>query len=127
MAATGVFGVAWIWLVLLGGVGAAPGGPPLPLDPVMSAIAPESCLWYGSTAGVGAADAASGNETEKLFAEPAVQRFFEGVHSQVMAAVQRNVGDNPEQKVLAAKIPILLKALISRPVAVHRCIRRRTA
>jgi hypothetical protein len=103
--------------MLLGGVGAAPGGPPLPLDPVMSAIAPESCLWYASSAGVGPANAASANETEKLFAETAVQRFFDGVHTQVMGAVQKNVGDNPEQKVLAAKIPILLKALMTRPVA----------
>ena len=63
MAAT--TGVAWIWLLLLGG-GGMPiplSLPPLPEDPVMSSVAPEECLWYLTWSGSAKADAASKNKT----------------------------------------------------------------
>jgi hypothetical protein len=118
--ATAAFGVVWIWVLALSGAGSAPAaGPPLPLDPKLSAIAPEECLWYASSAGVTAADAGSSNETERLFAEPQVQRFIEGLESQVITIARSQAGEAPDQKVLAAKIPILIKALLTRPMAIY--------
>jgi hypothetical protein len=117
MAAT-TFGVAWIWLALAGGAGVLPAmGAPLPLDPNLSTIAPEECLWYVASSGMGAAQADSSNHTEQLFAEPQVQRLFTEIETQVMAAVRRAGGPNREQRVLATEIPKVVKALISRPLA----------
>jgi hypothetical protein len=63
----------WVWLMLAGGTGALSSmGAPLPLDPNLSAIAPEECLWYGATAGLALADPNSSNESEKLLPN---QRF----------------------------------------------------
>ena len=75
-----------IWVILFGGALTTPAmGAPLPLDPVLSAIAPEECLWYAATAGMGPVDASSSNQTEQLLAEPQVQRFLNEVESQVTA------------------------------------------
>jgi hypothetical protein len=120
MIASSALGVTWVWLLLIGGVGGAPAaGAPLPLDPTLSAIAPDECLWYSATAGLGAADPASGNQTEQLFAEPQVQRLMNEVQTQVMAAIRRMSGPNREQRVLAAEAPKIVKALLTRPVAAY--------
>jgi hypothetical protein len=119
MAASSTVGVAWIWLVMLGGIGAVPAGPPLPLDPVLSAIAPEDCLWYAATSGVGEADPQSANQTEQLFAEPAVQRFFAELEKQIVAAVRAGAGDAPDGKVIVAKGTAVLKILMARPSAAY--------
>ncbi len=117
MQVTSAVSVTWIWLLMMGGVGVVPGGPPLPLDPVLSAVAPQECLWYSATSGLGAADPASTNRSEQLFAEPAVERLYAELESQILAAARRGAGEAPDQKVLAAKIPILLKVMMTRPTA----------
>ncbi|MBX3424549.1 MAG: DUF1559 domain-containing protein [Pirellulales bacterium] len=114
------FALSWIWLFLLSGAGAVPmGGSPLPADPVLSAIAPEECLLYAAYAGQQAASAESSNQTEQLFAEPQVQRFFAEVESQVMKAVRKNVGPAPQQQALLQNLPPLLTLLVTRPSALY--------
>jgi hypothetical protein len=114
-------GLAWVWMMLAGGTGALSNmGAPLPLDPNLSAIAPGECLWYGTTSGLAAADPNSSNETEKLFAEPAVQRLLTSIEEQIMAAVRTASGEEgPEARVLAEKIPVVVKAFITRPIAAY--------
>ena len=112
--------VAWLWLLLLSGSGAIPlGGAPLPLDPVLSAIAPEECLWYAAYSGQGPADAGSANQTEQLFAEPQVQRFAEEIQTQLMKAVRRAGGPEREKRVVVEQAPKLLRAVLSRPSAAY--------
>jgi hypothetical protein len=108
-----------MWLVLAGGTGALSNmGAPLPLDPNLSAIAPEECLWYGATSGLAPADPNSSNETEKLFAEPAIQRLLTSIEDQVMAAARKaSDAEGPETRVLVEKVPVVVKALLTRPVA----------
>ena len=87
MAAT--TGVAWIWLLLLGG-GGMPiplSLPPLPEDPVMSSVAPEECLWYLTWSGSAKADTASKNKTEQLLAEEEIQRFGSELEHRLVAAI----------------------------------------
>jgi len=120
-ATPAAFGMAsWLWMMVLSGVTSVPlGGAPLPPDPAMSAIAPPECLWYMAYSGQGAADPKSGNETEKLFAEPEVQRFADEIQNQVMRAVRRAGGPKREQRVLAEQLPKLVKVLLSRPFAAY--------
>jgi hypothetical protein len=108
-----------MWVALLGGAGLAPGGPPLPLDPVLSAIAPEECLWYASSAGQAPADANSSNETERLLAEPQVQRFFTEIENQITSTVRRFGGPGRVERTLAAEVAKLVKIVLSRPLAVY--------
>jgi hypothetical protein len=120
MATTSAFAVTWIWLLVLGGAGALPlGGAPLPADPVLSAIAPPECLWYAAYSGQGPADPESTYVTEKLFAEPEVQRFAKEVETHLIRALRRAGGPGREQRVLAEQAPKLIKTLLSRPFAIY--------
>lgn len=120
MVATSGFAVTWIWLLLLGGAGTIPlGGAPLALDPVLSNIAPEECLWYASYTGQGEADAGSSNQTEQLFAEPQVRRFVEEIQSQLMKTARRAGGPEREKRVLVEQGPKLLRVLLTRPSAIY--------
>jgi hypothetical protein len=105
---------------LASGAGALPlGGAPLPLDPALSAIAPEECLWYAGYSGQGEADPESKNETEKLFAEPQVRRLAEEIETQLMRAVRRAGGPEREKRVIVEQAPKLLRALLTRPSAAY--------
>ena len=104
-------GLVWMWVMLAGGSALPPLGPPLPLDALLSRIAPEDCLWYAASAGVGKPDPSSSNETERLIAEPQVQRFMAEVESQIMAAVRRAGGPNRTQRVAAAEAPTLVESV----------------
>ncbi|MCA9238210.1 MAG: DUF1559 domain-containing protein [Planctomycetales bacterium] len=107
-------------LLMIGGAGSLPlGGAPLPEDPVLSAIAPEECLWYGSYAGQGPASAESTNETELLFAEPQVQRFAEEIETQLMRALRRAGGGGPQQQALIETLPVVVRTLLTRPLAIY--------
>ncbi len=111
---------AFLWLMLAGGASQTlVGGAPLEPDPKLAAIAPEQCLWYVSYSGMGAADPNSANETEKLFAEPQVQRFAAEIELQIMTAVRRFGGPDREERALASAAPKLVKALIARPFAAY--------
>ncbi|HYO26007.1 MAG TPA: hypothetical protein VEQ85_13775, partial [Lacipirellulaceae bacterium] len=110
----------WIIMIALGGLGSLTAvGAPLPLDPVLSQIAPEQCLWYSATAGAGAPDPTSSNHTEQLFAEPQVQRFLVELETQITSALRRAGGPAREQRVITAEGPKLVKILLSRPMAMY--------
>jgi hypothetical protein len=120
MAVTSGFAISWIWLLLMGGAGAIPlGGAPLPLDPVLSNVAPEQCLWYASYSGQSDADPNSANQTEQLFAEPQVKRFVDEIQSQVMKAARRAGGPEREKRVIVEQAPKLVRALLTRPSAAY--------
>jgi hypothetical protein len=106
-------------MLLTGASAGLIGGAPRPLDPKLSAVAPESCLWYGAYSGQQAADPESENETEQLFAEPQVQRFFAEVEKQVMRAIKLAGGPEGEKRVLAEHLPQLAKVLLSSPMAAY--------
>lgn len=117
MATVG-FSTTWAWLFLLGTGALQLGGAPLPLDPVLSSVAPEECLWYASYAGQGPADPKSSNQTEQLFAEPQVRRFADEIEAQLLKGLRRAAGPAREKRVLAEQGPKLLRALLTRPSAV---------
>ncbi|MBA3480720.1 MAG: hypothetical protein H0T51_02795 [Pirellulales bacterium] len=120
MAATSGFAVTWVWLLLMSGAGAIPvGGAPLPLDPVLSNVAPEECLWYASYSGQSHADPSSANQTEQLFAEPQVVRFIDEIQTQAMKAARRAGGPEREKRVIVEQAPKLLRALLTRPSAAY--------
>lgn len=121
MATASTFGVSWIFLMLAGSVSAMPlGGAPLPLDPALSAVAPENCLWYGSSSGQQDPDPDSENETEQLYAEPQVQRLAEEIESQIMRVVgMATMRGGREEQVLARSLPPLVKAFILRPFVIY--------
>ena len=106
------------FLLTFSSLAAAPlAGPPLPLDPALSAIAPAECLWYASSSGVTEPDANSVNQTEQLFAEPEVRYFMVELQKQVMNVLRRGAGNASEKQILAAEIPTIIRALMSRPLA----------
>ncbi len=118
MATTGILATSLPFLLMIGSLVVSPlAGPPLPLDPALSAIAPAECLWYATSAGVTEPDPNSTNQTEQLFAEPEVRFFTKELQNQLMGAVRRGASDDREKRVLAVEIPKLLRALMSRPVA----------
>lgn len=117
MAVGSGIAVTWLWLMMIGGAGAI-GGAPLPLDPTLSAIAPEECLWYASFAGQGPADPKSKNHTEQLFAEPQVREFAKAIETELLKAIRRAGGPNREQLVLGEQLPKLIKAMLTRPMAI---------
>lgn len=120
MAVTTAAPAIWLLLVTLGGASAATlGGAPLPLDPVLSAVAPEQCMWYVAYSGQGPADPASANQTEQLFAEPEVQRFAEELEAQIMRAVQRASRGGGEEAIAAEAVPVLIRAALTRPMAMY--------
>lgn len=92
-------------------------GPPLELDPALSAIAPEKCILYASSAGVGEADPQSTNQTEQLLAEPEIQYFFQEVEKQIQVAISRIRGANAQQQVAAEEVPKVIKAFLTKPFA----------
>lgn len=106
-------------LILLGSVAGGPlSGPPLPLDPAISAVAPQECVWYASAAGMAEADANSENQTEQLFAEPEMRHFSTELEKQLIRALRQSVGSSREPRVFATEIPKLLKTMLTRPLAV---------
>ena len=92
------------------GLGALSGsGVPLPLDPALSAIAPEECLWYVASAGLAPADQGSSNQTERLLAEPQVKQFHERMGNP----------NTPEGKqLLIDRSPLYRASAIERPLLI---------
>jgi hypothetical protein len=116
MAVSSAFTV-WAWLLLFGG-GGLPlplSLPPLPEDPVMSAVAPEECLWYLTWSGSAKADPASKNQTEQLLAEEEIQRFGSELERRVVAALREHAGGR--DAIAAQEVPKLVKIVLTRPAA----------
>lgn len=107
----------WAWLLVFGG-GGLPlplSLPPLPEDPVMSAIAPEECLWYLTWSGCDKPDAKSKNHTEQLLAEEEVQRFGSELERRLVAALREHA--NGPGAIAAQEVPKLVKIALTRPAA----------
>jgi hypothetical protein len=117
MAAGASFTV-WAWLLVFGG-GGLPlplSLPPLPEDPVFSAVAPEECLWYLTWSGCAKPDATSKNHTEQLLAEEEVQRFGAELERRLVAALREHA--NGPDAIAAQEVPKLVKIALTRPAAI---------
>jgi hypothetical protein len=116
----GVSELSFIMLMLFGSVGSMPlAGTPQDLDPVLSAVAPEECMWYSAAAGSKDADPNSENQTEQLIAEPEVRQFFAELEEQLLTALRRNVGSGREERVASTEVPKLIKAFLTLPFAMY--------
>jgi len=98
----------FLWLPFIAGVPL--GLPPGPEDAVMAQMAPEECLFYATWSPRGAADPKSNNETEKLLAEPEVQRFAMAVQREIQRAIDRVAQQNANEatRILATLTPKLI-------------------
>ncbi len=117
MAVASASFTVWAWLLLFGG-GGLPlplSLPPLPEDPVMSAVAPEQCLWYLTWSGAAKADATSKNKTEQLLAEEEIQRFGTELERRVVAAIREHA--RGPDALAAQEVPKLVKIALTRPAA----------
>ena len=107
-------------LVWFGAVGSLPlAGPPRALDPALSAVAPEVCMWYSSSAGTTAPDSDSANNSEKLLAEPEVQHFLTTMEEQLLLVLRRRAGTGHDERVVCSEVPKLIKALLTLPFAIY--------
>jgi hypothetical protein len=101
-----------------GGLGLPLGVPPVE-DPLMAKVAPEECLAYVSWSGMGVADPASANSTEKMMAGPEVQRILGELDRRIAAALLAIPADDEAspQALLAKEGVPLGRLLLSRPTA----------
>jgi hypothetical protein len=87
---------------------------------MLAKIAPEECLLYFASAGMARPDPTSTNQTEKLCAEPEVQRAVAQVEKMIRTAVKESVKkSSPKEQALAEAVPTMVKALLTRPLAVY--------
>ena len=117
MHVTALSGFSSLWFALmawLSGVGVPLGTPPLPPDPALSAVAPEQCLFYFSSAGMATADPNSGNQTKRLMAEPELRQMVRDIEKALKTSLSETMKerDMPEEPsadtILAvAKVPLL--------------------
>lgn len=101
-----------------GGLGSLPlSMPPREPDPVMSHVAPNDCLVYLSWSGAAEASDDSENRTEQLLADPEVRRLIEGLEQRMLEALDNGAGDTDRGRAIAESLPVVLKALATRPAA----------
>lgn len=117
MMATSSFAVMLGWIPLLAGlpIGLPPLGiPPGEINPLLVQVAPEQCLFYSVWAPVETPDPNSANETEKLLAEPEVQRAIQRLETELRERLtelaQRE--DDRAAGVLAQLAPRLARAAL---------------
>ena len=104
----------------LGGLATLPlAGAPADLEPRLSAIAPEECLWYAGLAGTQEANPQSDNQVEQLLAEPQVRAFAAEFESQLLRAVRRAAGPGRDPQTLARELPVLIRTALTRPWAAY--------
>lgn len=122
MAATGLsmsFFSMFGALLISGGLSGLPLGiPPAEPDAGMSRVAPEECLFYLSWSGMADASADSGNHTERLLAEPEVQRFIKQISDRLNAALKQGAGQGQQAKRVAEITPRLLRRVAVNATAV---------
>jgi hypothetical protein len=109
-------------VMMMGGVGGLPVGvPPGPEDPLLAKIAPAECLYYTTWAGMAEPDAASGNHTEQLLAEPEVRAALteaEATIRRLLLEAAAREGD-PRATLAADAAPKLIRTLLTRPTAIY--------
>jgi hypothetical protein len=112
MSFLSAFGV----MLIAGGMSGLPMGlPPAEPDIRMSQVAPEECLFYLSWSGMAEPSADSPNNTERLLAEPEVQRFIEEVTNSLAAALKQGVGQGENARRVADMTPRILKQIAVNP------------
>jgi hypothetical protein len=112
-----------LWFVVmtwLSGAGVPLGVPPLPPDPALSAVAPEHCLFYMSSAGMAAADPHSGNQTERLMVEPELRQMVRDIEMAIRSSLAETMKDRemPEEP-SAETIVALAETPLVRPWAAY--------
>lgn len=118
----GIPGIMEVLIVALlgGGAGLPMGVPPQDLEPVMTRIAPEECLYYSTWVGMAEPNGDAENQTEQLLAEPEVRIFFEALERTVLSLADKAAADAPNDaaRMLVQNAPFLAKTLISHPTTV---------
>jgi len=110
-----------IVLALTGGFGLPLGIPPETEQPaVMLQVAPDECLYFTTWAGMAKPDPESGNEVEKLLAEPEIRYLISEGERRVVDALKKAADEEgpPEAAVAVQEGSKLLKTLITRPASV---------
>ncbi len=109
-----------ILVMFLGGLGLPLGIPPQPENPAMSYVAPEKCLAYTTWSGLADPNPESENHTEKLLAEPEVQRFMMALNAALTKGLDHYARISGDEKAphLQKIVPTLVKTLLTRPAAI---------
>ncbi|MFT5325083.1 MAG: hypothetical protein ACI8P0_002949 [Planctomycetaceae bacterium] len=105
-------------MIVAGGLSGLPMGlPPAEPDARMSRVAPEECLLYVSWSGMAEPSADSANHTERLLAEPEVQRFIKEVTDRLTTALKQGAGQGENARRVADITPKILKQIAVNPTA----------
>jgi hypothetical protein len=118
-----MFGLGSTELLILVSLFSASGGllglplstPPLPPDPAIARAAPDECLMHVTLAGLAAAEAGSGNLTERMLADPEMRDFLERVAAEIMRVGRQAAPAPPE---MSTALGTVLEAMLTRPVAI---------
>jgi hypothetical protein len=106
-------------MLISGGLSGLPLGiPAAEPDPAMARVAPEECLFYLSWAGMAEPSADSPNHTERLLAEPEVQRFIKEVTNRLNAALKQGAGEGEKAQKVAEITPQILMQMAVNPTAI---------
>ncbi len=121
------FAAGFVQLIFLlglgGGFGLPLGIPPGPEDPALAKAAPEECLFYAAWAGTAKPNAQSKNQTERLLAEPEIQRFAGELTRLVKSRLPdftwaRPPRGNPSAALAVKELADLAETVLGRPGAV---------
>ena len=118
-----MFGVGPMELVVIalitGVMGLPLGIPPLPPDDALLRAAPEECLVFVSSAGIGKPESSSENHTDLLLADDQVQTFLSEFATQFSSAA-RQLGEKDEKvKAVLEDGQPLAEVLLSRPLVAY--------
>ncbi len=118
-----LFGVGPMELLVItlftGVIGVPLGIPPLPPDDALLRAAPEECLVFFSSAGIGKPESSSENHTDQLLADDQVQTFLSEFATQFNSAA-RQLGEKDEKvKAVLEDGQPLAEVLLSRPVVAY--------
>lgn len=114
MSFVSIFGA----MLIAGGMSGLPLGlPPAEPDIRMAQVAPEECLFYLSWSGMAEPSANSPNHTERLLAEPEVQRFIKEVADRLTDALKEGAGQGENARRVADITPRILKQIAMNPTS----------
>jgi hypothetical protein len=105
-------------VLCLGGFGLPISVPPQPETPLLAKVAPEECLFYMSFAGMADADAESSNKTERIMAEPAVQKLGAAIGKAITSAATGAKSKDPSAPPYE-DILTVAKAVLTQPAALY--------
>ncbi len=122
VAAVSAMGMANLILLLGmgGGAGLPLGLPPGPEDPLLATVAPDECLFYTTWAGMAEPDAASGNRTEQLLAEPEIRQLIAEIERRITEGLINTARENePEAVPLVRDAVGWVKTLLTHPTMIY--------